>query len=248
VEQVYENLFAIRLRKTTSVAGDNTSTAAELAAEVNGSSAAAEPAVKHTEDEDEDEEEEEEEEEALPIGLAKVLFDYEPQSASELALAAGAIITLFQCPEDDGADSWWLGAVGDGEDGWFPSAYVERIPNTAAGLKAAMEREEADEAVDNDGEVTAEAAATASAAAGAGKTSKRDHVIAEILKTERDYVSDLVMLISGFGVAGCEHVVGWLRLIFWLADTFCRCAGAWASCLTRQKLRASSATLSRSSK
>ncbi|KAL6076183.1 Src y 2 domains [Balamuthia mandrillaris] len=53
---------------------------------------------------------------------AKALFDFEPESESELRLKQGDIVELSSCEE--GAE-WWSGTLPDGSKGAFPANYVE---------------------------------------------------------------------------------------------------------------------------
>lgn len=62
-----------------------------------------------------------------PVGCALVLHAYAPEEESELTMATGDMIDVFEC---DQGDDWWFGVLNDC-NGWFPSAYVRlaRIPD-----------------------------------------------------------------------------------------------------------------------
>lgn len=70
----------------------------------------------------------------------KVLHDYEKEQGDELALVKGQIVKIVK-EEDEG---WWEGSIHPtGEQGWFPSNFVEKCDAPAAPAAAKQEPEAA---------------------------------------------------------------------------------------------------------
>jgi hypothetical protein len=86
---------------------------------------------------------------------ARVMFDYDASSATELTIATGQIVTIVDKTNDD----WWEGEY-DGKSGFFPKAYVELID--AGDKKASKDGKEPSKRSKDkkDGEGDAAAAAT----------------------------------------------------------------------------------------
>ena len=67
------------------------------------------------------------EEELAQTFFVRAKFDYHSTDASSLSLHKGALIEVFnQLPS-----GWWDGLIGE-ERGWFPSNYVELVPDEEA--------------------------------------------------------------------------------------------------------------------
>lgn len=58
--------------------------------------------------------------------LATVLYDFPPKNERELRLKKGEIVKVKQVK-----DEWSFGALQNGNEGWFPSNYIERIQTAA---------------------------------------------------------------------------------------------------------------------
>lgn len=89
--------------------------------------------VKKEEEKKEDSGSEEEDEEFAEKGddnqekpkrfRAKVLYDYTAQQDYEMTIRVNEVITVLS----KHGNGWWLGATGDGKQGYFPGSYVEPI-------------------------------------------------------------------------------------------------------------------------
>lgn len=55
---------------------------------------------------------------------AVALFDFPPETPGEVALKKGDVIDVLKI---DG--EWWYGVLTNGEEGYFPGSYVEKIGN-----------------------------------------------------------------------------------------------------------------------
>ncbi|CAF1069901.1 unnamed protein product [Adineta steineri] len=58
----------------------------------------------------------------------RALYDYVPERPDEIAITAGNIITVDPTQQQD--ENWLFGKIGNNKQGFFPTAYAERIPST----------------------------------------------------------------------------------------------------------------------
>uniref|UniRef100_A0A8C4XA85 Osteoclast-stimulating factor 1 n=2 Tax=Erpetoichthys calabaricus TaxID=27687 RepID=A0A8C4XA85_ERPCA len=57
------------------------------------------------------------------IGTCKALYDYKSKREDELSICTGDLLAIHQ----KGTDGWWYGSL-NGQRGYFPSTYVEELP------------------------------------------------------------------------------------------------------------------------
>mmetsp|Transcript_23610 Transcript_23610/g.46159 ORF Transcript_23610/g.46159 Transcript_23610/m.46159 type:complete len:496 (-) Transcript_23610:9632-11119(-) len=65
---------------------------------------------------------------------ARAGYDFNATGANQLTLKAGDIVEVHDVSNKD----WWYGA-GNGKEGYFPAAYVEKLPNSAGGVSVASQ-------------------------------------------------------------------------------------------------------------
>eukprot|EP00911_Craspedida_sp_UC1_P002483 UC1_evm1s1845 len=81
--------------------------------------------VEEEEDEQVQPEPEAGEEDLEPIGTAKVLFDFEASSETELSVQAEEIVIVLEQVDASGTSDWWLVENHAGARGYVPSNYME---------------------------------------------------------------------------------------------------------------------------
>jgi len=64
--------------------------------------------------------------------IAKALYPFEAQTAVELELAEGDIISLSFAVQ---GEEWWRGSLANGREGVFPASYVELMPSAPSPVK-----------------------------------------------------------------------------------------------------------------
>jgi hypothetical protein len=101
--------------------------------------------------------------------LAKVLFDYEANSKTELTVAAGDVVTILNTDNDE----WWEAEL-KGKVGFFPKTYCELLKDAGAGKKATLKDSKKSSA---DSSAAAAGAASAAGGAAAGDSERRAEVL-----------------------------------------------------------------------
>lgn len=136
------------------------------------------------------------------IGRAQVMYKYHANAPNEISISPGDIISLLNAEESD----WWEGVIAVGgsvETGWFPSSYVTKLDDPVPKIVEETSKDLLDELYASSSDEEDDWAEVSKSInyddpQAVKRRNKQKQVIAEILKTEENYVRDLLSILNSY--------------------------------------------------